>query len=43
MKVSTLAETLTLEIDPSLLEHLRERLAQRHRDTPPVAACRARY
>lgn len=28
-------ETLTLEIDPSLLEHVRERLAQRHRDTAP--------
>lgn len=29
------ALTLTLEIDPSLLEHLREHLAQQHSDTLP--------
>lgn len=35
MNTSPPTETLTLEIDPSLLEHVRERLAQRHRDTQP--------
>jgi len=35
MNASSPTETLTLEIDPSLLDHLRERLLQRHRDTPP--------
>ena len=35
MNVSPSTETLSLEIDPSLLEPMRERLVQRHRDTPP--------
>lgn len=35
MNASSPTETLTLEIDPSLLEHVRERLVQRHRDSPP--------
>jgi hypothetical protein len=35
MNASPPAETLTLEIDPSLLEHVRERLAQRHLDSSP--------
>ncbi len=35
MNASPPTETLMLEIDSSLLEPVRERLAQRHRHTPP--------